>query len=109
MKATIQNISKNINSTTNPQIDIEVIYEDAGFTGDSQFPNGGKRKFIFMLPYEKYSILDEAGLKALIISQGVNLKESFVDASNKTEQEKLDDTQTKETDLSSLIDLEITI
>ena len=109
MKAKITNVTKNIADTQNPQVDIEVVYEDIRFPITHQHTDGGKRKFIYTLPYEKYSILDENKLKSMIVAQGIGFIESLNGEIQESEQDKLDNTQTTVESLSNLIDTEITI
>jgi hypothetical protein len=90
MKAKIQNIQKNNNDFQHPQIDVEVMYTDGKF----------ERLFVFTLPHEVYEKLDEATLTEMITVQGKNFKEML---------QKVATMDTKETDLKSLIDLEVTI
>lgn len=93
MKAKIRNIVKNNNDFQHPQIDVEVVYTH------SDLPNG-ERLYVFTLPHEEYCKLDETTLREMITKQGECFKEML---------KKVEDMETKEADLSSLIDLEVTI
>ena len=90
MKAKIQNIQKNNSDFQHPQIDVEVMYTKGDF----------ERLFVFTLPHEVYAKLDEETLTKMITVQGESFKEML---------QKVSDMDTKETDLQSLIDLEVTI
>lgn len=70
MKAEIISVTKSEADFQNPQIDVVVHYIDEGFPTDHQFPEGGKRQFIWTLPPEKYESLTKAEFEGMVTAQG---------------------------------------
>lgn len=100
MKAKIISVAKNEADFQFPQIDVVVHYIDKEFPIDHQFPEGGKRQFVWTLPPEKYESLTQAELENMIRSQGKEFNRILKQGK---------DGKTKETELKVLVGTEVTI
>lgn len=100
MKAKIVSVTKNSNDFQNPQIDVVVHYVDKDFPADHQFPEGGKRQFVWTLPPEKYETMTQSEFEDMVKAQGKEFNKILKQGK---------EAKTKETELKSLEGTEIAI
>lgn len=98
MKAKIVSINKN-SDFQHPQIDVVVHYIDKDFPADNQFPEGGKRQFIFHIVPESADTT-QADIESIIKSQGKEFNKILKEGK---------ELKTKENELKSLENTEISI
>lgn len=100
MKAKIVSVTKNVSDFQHPQMDIVVHYIDKDFPTDHQFPEGGKRQFVWTLPPDKYKAMTQTEFEDMVKAQGKEFNKILKQGK---------DAETKETELKSLEGTEIAI